>query len=799
MKINIFIVIGLIISLTAYAKEKAILKNSSATDKTLIAWVTLETLEQEGGSVLTIQRGDQFDAIVYAEREPYRWMAGSDYWSRTQGYQFGNAAEDAGPNELVQVAIVYSGEQIHIYRQGDLYASYAAQNVSLMDDEYYIAVFGWRHIGAGMGTFAGSIEDARIYDQALNAEQISGLQPNETSEIDPIAWWDFEGDEIVDRAGLFSHHAMTDGVTLTNGRLHLDGQGYLVAALSEADALRATRAVNPRQPIPPFDPEVPAWPEDPLANWMTFHLAHPGPGEAIPGDPNPAFDYKGRYHLHYIYNHNGFNFAHVSSDDMVRWQWHPTVLSELALGHGMFSGTGFFTKDGTPAMIYHGEGSGHNWIRYALDDQLDSWSDAQAVIPLDEDGQEHPMEPGGHGDIRHWDPDLWLNNDTYYAYAGGENPQLMKSGDLENWIYIGDLFHPDYSPEDLGVSPNIDVSCGNMFKIGNKWMLLNIDHGSGCRYYLGDFKDEQYLPESHHRMSFGSDVYFAPETMLTRNGRRVMWAWLREPPVAPTGIQSLPRELELPEDGVLRIRPLQELASLRYDPISREAFTMAEGNEVFLEEITGDAIEMEVTFDWPLPEACGIDLLGSEYGTGSMRIIAGVGRNSVQVGTTKAPFTLKDGEDLTLRVFIDKNLVEVFINDRQAAVYVTPDIRENPNIHLFAEGGEATVKSLKAWKMNSIYIDHEESNTAIDLTPIQNEISVYPNPFTNMLTVNGKKDISNLKIYQIDGSLVYSKDFDSQSTIELSTENFESGIYILSIQTVDGHIGMKYDAMQILK
>ena len=30
-------------------------------------------------------------------------------------------------------------------------------------------------------------------------------------------------------------------------------------------------------------------------------------------------------------------------------------------------------------------------------------------------------------------------------------------------------------------------------------------------------------------------------------------------------------------------------------------------------------------------------------------------------------------------------------------------IRENPNIRLFAKGGDAAVKSVKAWKMKTIY------------------------------------------------------------------------------------------------
>ena len=61
--------------------------------------------------------------------------------------------------------------------------------------------------------------------------------------------------------------------------------------------------------------ETPAWPENPPESWLTYHLAHPGPGAATPGDPNPAFFWNGRYHLHYIYrNHTGFVFANVSSE-----------------------------------------------------------------------------------------------------------------------------------------------------------------------------------------------------------------------------------------------------------------------------------------------------------------------------------------------------------------------------------------------------------------------------------------------------------------------------------------------------
>ena len=106
---------------------------------------------------------------------------------------------------------------------------------------------------------------------------------------------------------------------------------------------------------------------------------------------------------------------------MVNWKWHPTTLAPPVTGHGMFSGTGFFTKEGKPAAVYHGEGSGRNWIIYGQDDQLEKWSKPEAIIAKSRDDKNE--------DIRYWDPDLWLRGDTYYAISGGGPPLLMKSGD----------------------------------------------------------------------------------------------------------------------------------------------------------------------------------------------------------------------------------------------------------------------------------------------------------------------------------------------------------------------------------
>lgn len=441
--------------------------------------------------------------------------------------------------------------------------------------------------------------------------------------------------------------------------------------------------------------ETPAMPSPRPADWPTYHLVHPGKGTAIPGDPNCLFFWKGRYHLHYIYENKGMSFGHVSSTDMVHWEWHPTTLVPKVMGHGMFSGTGFYTKEGKPAIIYHGQGSGKNWIAYSEDDRLERWSKPEALVVLAEDG--FPVK------MKFWDPDCWRMGDTDYALSGGKNPRLMKSDDLKTWKALGALFHDDF-PANLGVPVGEDISCANFFKIGNQWMLLCISHRLGCRYYLGDFKDEKYLPKFHGLMSWNGRNFFAPESMLTPDGRRVMWAWLFELPLAPTGVQALPRELELPADGVLRIRPLRELEALRFDG-KKEVGIVVKAGEIYpLKGVEGSALEIEVTAKVSQGAEFGIEVLGDQDGRNGVRIAVnadGQGK-SVEVGKVVAPFALEEGEDLSLRVFVDKNLVEVFVNGRQAVVTAIPFVAKNTAVHLFSNRGGVEVKAVQFWKMQTM-------------------------------------------------------------------------------------------------
>ena len=78
----------------------------------------------------------------------------------------------------------------------------------------------------------------------------------------------------------------------------------------------------------------------------------------------------------------------------------------------------------------------------------------------------------------------------------------------------------DGASEETGRFPHHELRIGAKVENG-KWVLTCISHRLGCRYFIGDFKDEQYLPEYHAVMGGNIRRYFAPESLQTPDGRQV--------------------------------------------------------------------------------------------------------------------------------------------------------------------------------------------------------------------------------------------------------------------------------------
>jgi hypothetical protein len=194
-------------------------------DKTLVAWATVSDLAQRGGSLITVQTGEDFDAVVFGEAVAQRWMAGSDFFRRTQAVaeQEGCSAETVDTEQLVQIAIVYSGPQITVYRNGERYTTYTIAAPRAFDE--YLVLLGLRYLGSmgAIGHLRGTIEEARLYDKNLSHEEIAELRVNEPSTPAPIGWWTFEAGTATDVTGHFPVGTLVGGARIEGGRLYLDG------------------------------------------------------------------------------------------------------------------------------------------------------------------------------------------------------------------------------------------------------------------------------------------------------------------------------------------------------------------------------------------------------------------------------------------------------------------------------------------------------------------------------------------------------------------------------------------------
>ncbi|MEN9576247.1 MAG: hypothetical protein RL514_4102 [Verrucomicrobiota bacterium] len=161
-------------------------------EKTLEAWVTLATLDQSGGGVLTVEtsNGSVFDAIVFAERGARKWVNGSNNFLRSRTLD--GVTETAKPGELIHLAVSYRADgTVAFFRNGQPYDAPhqpGAPLVAFPADAHVL--LGRRHSGGGRAFLAGEIDEARLYDRALTTEEIAtsfkagpvGVSPEEIAK-----------------------------------------------------------------------------------------------------------------------------------------------------------------------------------------------------------------------------------------------------------------------------------------------------------------------------------------------------------------------------------------------------------------------------------------------------------------------------------------------------------------------------------------------------------------------------------------------------------------------------------------
>jgi sucrose-6-phosphate hydrolase SacC (GH32 family) len=97
------------------------------------------------------------------------------------------------------------------------------------------------------------------------------------------------------------------------------------------------------------------------------------------------------------------------------------------------------------------------------------------------------------------------------------------------------------------------------------------------------------------------------------------------------------------------------------------------------------------------------DLLKSSLRTGGFAgprdLLSGTDKRADIIGQ----FDLM-GEPLKLHIYIDKGLVQAYANDlKSITTWTYPTLEASKGLQIWSEGGKAKIKSMKVWKMQSIY------------------------------------------------------------------------------------------------
>jgi beta-fructofuranosidase len=278
-----------------------------------------------------------------------------------------------------------------------------------------------------------------------------------------------------------------------------------------------------------------------------------------------------------------------------------------------------------------------------------------------------------------------------------------ENAELTEWRHRGAVFQ-------ALERETFNVECPNLFKLGTKWVLIVSPHRP-CEYYVGelDLDSCAFVPETHGIIDAG-DAY-ASSISVDDRGRSILWLWgrTRTPPGRGwNGVMVLPRVLSIGPDGALRQQVPTEFARLRGAVTTRSNIRLARSSHV-LEGIPADAVEIEAVFAVRGFAAFGFELRRSASEAPSATIA--IRRGHLSVGSARA--YIGQADRYTVRLFLDKRCLEVYVNDGTAALYSALDaVPAERLLSLFARtprfdfgdapGGDAEVivESLRAWPLS---------------------------------------------------------------------------------------------------
>ena len=492
-----------------------------------------------------------------------------------------------------------------------------------------------------------------------------------------------------------------------------------------------------------------------------YHFVSP---ESSLNDPNGLCFWQGNWHMFYqAYppEDKRQHWGHAISKDLIHWRDLPYAIYPSP-ERAVFSGA-TMVEDNRVIAIYHGTAVG-NMVAIANDPLLLNWEKITGQVVIPSKGATGFSQPYSVFDPSIWKRDgvyYSLSAGRRVRSDGGSfgSSSLFKSIDLATWEYVHEFVEGDRF-----TVKGDDYACPYFWPIGDRYIMPFFSHMSGGQYMLGDYNKEEdkFLVSGHGKFNFGATGpagVHAPSA--TPDGKGGVIIIFNMNPGKPTGewnqIMTLPRKLTLVGKDDLRQEPAGDIESLRLNKQVVGAMKLSGNKEIVLPNIKGTAMEISAEISFKGAQVVELNVLrspnkeeytriivykdkgfskGLEYKSGQgtammpadlVSLVTGekpVPRPpnprlslisiessfsstlpDVQVRPAEtAPFQLNPDESVKLRIFIDKSVVEVFVNGKQCvAMRVYPGREDSTGVSILSHGQDAELSSLEAWQMKGIY------------------------------------------------------------------------------------------------
>jgi len=434
---------------------------------------------------------------------------------------------------------------------------------------------------------------------------------------------------------------------------------------------------------------------------LTWHIQPP---TGLLNDPNGFSYFNHRWHLFYQYYpygpvHGLKSWYHVTSKDLIHWKSRGIALypDQSYDSHGVYSGSALPLNNQELLLMYTGnvrDQAGHrqSYQNYA---KLSS----KGVITKD---PRNPIIQQPNNVTEHFrDPQLIQTDNGYYALLGAQRRRdlsgqinIFKSTDLSHWKNLGFL---NFSNTRMGRM----IECPNLIQVDDQPLLifcpqglsqtvLAYDNNYPNTYLIGNKVDldQARFDATGHQLSLldeGFDCY-ATQILKAPDGRSLAISWVGLPDICyPTDVEgwsnclSMVKELHI-KNGHLYQTPLFALSQLRQHH-QHYAETLATNTSQTL--IGSNSYELQLTI--PADQQGQLKLMTNKEDKLGLILSFDTqnGQLSVQrqcftqVSTEQRTVSLTAHKMLSLTIYVDHSLVEIFVNNGERVftqrVFVSPE------------------------------------------------------------------------------------------------------------------------------